>query len=86
MNISIEQNEQLRDDMRDLQRQLDAQRETMLSKQDGDKEVAKKIKDKNVLLNAALDENRVKTHFCFAILIFSFFFRNESIDFEILFV
>ena len=54
MNISIEQNDQLRDDMRDLQRQLDAQRETMLSKQDGDKEVAKKIKDKNVLLNAAL--------------------------------
>ena len=55
------QNEQMREDVRDYQRQLEAQRETMLAKRDEDFEVRDKISNKNKLINVALEENRVRT-------------------------
>ena len=50
----------LREDIRDLQRQLDAQRETMVAHRDDDDGVKEKISKKNKLLSEALDENRVR--------------------------
>lgn len=52
-------NEQLRDDIRDFQRQVESQRETMLSKRDEDMDFRDKMTQKNKLLAAALEENRV---------------------------
>ena len=49
----------MREDTRDYQRQLEAQRETMLAKRDEDFEVRDKISNKNKLLNMALEENKV---------------------------
>lgn len=45
--------------MRDRERQLEAHRETMLSKQDTDAEVRGRMKEKNQLLNDALTQNKV---------------------------
>ena len=49
----------MREDIRDYQRQLEAQRETMLAKRDEDFEVRDKISSKNKLINMALEENKV---------------------------
>jgi centrosomal protein CEP290 len=53
------ENEQLRDDIRDFQRQVESQRDTMLAKRDEDFEFRDKITQKNKLLTVALEENRV---------------------------
>ena len=45
--------------MRDYQRQLDAQRESLVSRRDDDADFRDKMTSKNRLLNAALEENRV---------------------------
>ena len=47
------------EDIRDYQRQLEAQRETMVTKRDEDAAHYDHIKKKQDLLNEALDENRV---------------------------
>ena len=53
------QNENMYEEIRDYQRQLEAQRETMVTKRDEDAEYHDRIKSKNRLLNEALDENKV---------------------------
>ena len=57
------QNEQLREDLRDIQRQSDAQRESLLNKMDSDQQMSEKMKNKNIMLNNTLDENRVRRSF-----------------------
>lgn len=52
-------NEQLREDIRDYQRQLENQREVSLAKRDEDTDFRTKMAQKNKLLNAALEENKV---------------------------
>lgn len=54
------QNDQLREDLRDIQRQSDAQRESLLNKMDSDQQMSEKMKNKNIILNNTLDENRVR--------------------------
>ena len=49
----------MRDDIRDYQRQIESQRETLLAKKDDDSDYRDKMTSKNRLLTAALDENRV---------------------------
>ena len=51
--------DQLQDDLRDYQRQVEAQRDTMAARQDVDTEYQSKLTSKTRLLNAALDENAV---------------------------
>lgn len=51
-------NEQLRDDLRDRERQLEAHRETMFSKQDTDAEARGRLREKNQMLNDALTQNK----------------------------
>ena len=61
-SINSFQSEQMREDIRDYQRQVEAQRESMLAKRDEDFEVRDKISGKNKLINMALEENRVSCH------------------------
>ena len=49
----------MHEDIRDYQRQLEAQRETMVTKRDEDAEYHDRLKNKNRLLSEALDENKV---------------------------
>jgi len=49
----------MHEDIRDYQRQLEAQRETMVTKRDEDVAHYDRIKKKQDLLNEALNENRV---------------------------
>ena len=56
-------NDQLRDDIRDYQRQLDAQRETMVTRRDDNDAVRETIAKKNRMLSDALEENRVSPVF-----------------------
>jgi hypothetical protein len=62
MIIFFAQSEQMREDIRDYQRQVEAQRESMLAKRDEDFEVQDKISGKNKLINMALEENRVSLY------------------------
>ena len=58
------QNDQLREEVHDMKRQLEAQRDAMIGRRDGDGDIKDKITQKNLLLNAALDENRVSGAYC----------------------
>ena len=84
------QNENLQDEISDYRRQIEAQRETFLSRQDDDREVQSKMTSKNKLLNAALEENRVgensdssfwpRCSFDAALMLISYVFQNLSDD------
>ena len=49
----------MREDIRDYQRQLENQRETLISKREGDQVTRTAMTEKVKLLNEAMDENRV---------------------------
>ncbi len=51
----------MQDDIRDYQRQLESQREAMITKRDDDVGQRDRLTQKNKLLVAALEENRVCT-------------------------
>ena len=57
--LVVRQSDQLREDIRDYQRQLESQRESLLMRRGEDVEARDKITQRNKDLINALDENRV---------------------------
>lgn len=57
--LLLAQNENMHEDIRDYQRQLEAQRETMVTTRDEDAKHHDRLESKNCQLNEALDQNEV---------------------------
>ena len=53
----------LMEQIRDFQRQIESQRETVVGRYDKEREIQERMTERNRLLNEALEENKVQEYF-----------------------